>query len=159
MRTARNQFRAPARKRNAVLAACVSWMLLLLLALQACAGPGPSNNPGTTQPAQPNKPVQAPPGPPIQCTSHSTNPVTLTMYYSSEKQLWIKDVVTDFNSRNYAACDGPITVKAVPIGSGQSMQEIVDGTIQPDIWSPAGGVWLTLINASWREKTGSELVS
>ena len=87
------------------------------------------------------------------------NPVTLTMYYGSEKQAWISDVVADFNSHNYAACDGPITVKATPIGSGQSMQEIVDGTIQPDIWSPAGSVWLTLINAQWREKTGSDLVS
>ncbi len=81
------------------------------------------------------------------------------MYYSSEKQQWINDVVTDFNNHHYAACDGPITVKAIPIGSGQSMQEIVDGTIQPDIWSPAGSVWLTLINASWREKTGSDLVA
>ena len=159
MRTARNRLRMPARNRNAVLVTCVSWVLLLLLVLSACGGSGPSNNPSNNQPAQPNKPVQTPPGPPIQCTSHSKNPVTLTMYYSSEKQQWISDVVTDFNSHNFAACDGPITVKAVPIGSGQSMQEIVDGTIQPDIWSPAGSVWLTLINASWREKTGSELVA
>jgi Ca-activated chloride channel family protein len=159
MRTARNRLRMLARNRNAVLVTCVSWVLLLLLVLSACSGPGPSNNPSNNQPAQSNKPVQTPPGPAIQCTSHSKNPVTLTMYYSSEKQQWISDVVTDFNSHNFAACDGPITVKAVPIGSGQSMQEIVDGTIQPDIWSPAGSVWLTLINASWREKTGSELVA
>jgi Ca-activated chloride channel homolog len=103
--------------------------------------------------------VQTPPGPSIQCTSHSTNPVTLTMYYGSEKKEWIDNVVADFNSRNFAACDGPITVKANPIGSGQSMQEILDGSIQPDIWSPAGSVWLTLLNSQWREKQGSDLIS
>src|SRR6266851_327723 len=155
MRTARDRFRTPARRRGGVLAACSSWALLLLLVLSACAGPGPSNN----QPTLPNKPVQTPPGPPIQCTSHSTHAITLTMYYSSEKQQWINDVVTDFNNHHYAACDGPITVKAITIRSGQSMQEIVDGTIHPDIWSPAGSVWLTLINASWLEKTGSDLVA
>ncbi len=147
------------RHTRAVLASCVTWCLLLLVVLSGCTGPGSNNNPTSNQPSPPNKPVQTPPGPPISCASHSTNPVTLTMHYGSEKQDWINDVVTDFNNRNFAACDGPITVKAVPIGSGQSMQEILDGTIQPDIWSPAGSVWLTLINSLWREKTGSDLIS
>jgi len=57
------------------------------------------------------------------------------------------------------ACDGPITVKATPIGSGQSMQEIVDGTIQPDIWSPAGRVWLNLLDSKWFKKYGSHIIS
>ena len=142
-----------------MLATCASWVLLLLLALSACSGPGSNNTPGGNQPTPPVTPVQTPPGPAIQCTSHSTNPVTLTMYYGSEKQKWIDDVVADFNSRHFAACDGPITVKATPIGSGQSMQEILDGTIQPDIWSPAGSVWLTLLNSQWLEKTGTNLIS
>ena len=68
------------------------------------------------------------------------------MYYGSEKEAWMKNVVADFNSRNITACDGPITVKAIPIGSGDSMRQILDGKIQPDIWSPAGRVWLTLLN-------------
>ncbi|GHO99170.1 VWA domain-containing protein [Reticulibacter mediterranei] len=70
----------------------------------------------------------------------------------------MNDVVADFNTRHYAACDGAITVKAIPIGSGQSMQQIVNGTIQPDIWSPAGSVWLTLLNTQWQQKHGSNLV-
>jgi Ca-activated chloride channel family protein len=67
--------------------------------------------------------------------------------------------VAQFNSQNIVACDGPITVKATPIGSGESMQNILDGKIQPDVWSPAGSVWLTLINAQWQEKHGSELIA
>lgn len=81
------------------------------------------------------------------------------MYYGSEKQNWIDDVVGAFNSGNYTACDGPITVKAIPVGSGQSMQQILDGTIQPDIWSPAGSAWITLLNAAWQEKHHSELIA
>jgi Ca-activated chloride channel homolog len=160
MRTASNQdtWRHPHR-RGRVLTTCVSWVLLLLLALSACSGPGSNNSPGSNQQTPPVTPVQTPPGPAIQCSSHSTNPVTLTMYYGSEKQQWINDVVADFNSRNFAACDGPITVKATPIGSGQSMQQILDGSIQPDIWSPAGSVWLTLLNSQWLEKTGANLIS
>src|SRR5579875_712953 len=95
----------------------------------------------------------------IVCTSHSSNPVTLTMYYGSEKENWITDVVKDFNSRRMTACDGPITVKATPIGSGESMQDILNGSIQPDIWSPAGSVWLSLLNDQWQQKHGSPLVA
>jgi len=76
----------------------------------------------------------------------------------SEKQAWIQDVVQTFNSRQYVACDGPITVKAVPIGSGDSMERILAGTIRPDIWSPAGSVWITLLNDAWRTKNGKDFV-
>src|SRR5215471_1636599 len=159
MRTASDQDTWHTHRRGQVLASCALWMLLLLLVLSACSGPGQNNNPGSNQQTESSRPVQTPPGPSIQCTSHSTNPVTLTMYYGSEKKQWIDNVVADFNSSNFAACDGPITVKAIPIGSGQSMQEILDGSIQPDIWSPAGSVWLTLLNSQWREKQGSDLIS
>ena len=146
---------SPYRVRHSTLKLFTAWCLLLLVVLSACAS-GQTTNNNNNQTA---KPVQTPPGPPIQCLSHTSNPVKLTMYYGSEKQQWINDVVADFNSHNFAACDGPITVNATPIGSGQSMQEIVDGTIHPDSWSPAGSVWLTLINATWQEKNGSDIVS
>jgi Ca-activated chloride channel family protein len=81
------------------------------------------------------------------------------MLYGSEKQAWIEDVVKDFNSRNVTACDGPITMKAIPIGSGQSMQDILSGAAQPDVWSPAGSVWLPLLNAQWQAKhAGQQLI-
>jgi Ca-activated chloride channel homolog len=160
MKTSIDQYKAYPKKQWTLLTPGFAWYMLLIVVLSACAGFSESNqNPSNPTGNQTVRPVQTPPGPPIQCATRSSNPVTITMYYGSEKQAWISDVVANFNSHNYAACDGPITVKATPIGSGQSMQEIVDGTIQPDIWSPAGSVWLTLINAQWREKTGSDLVS
>src|SRR5215470_17090704 len=105
MRTASDQDTLHTHRRGQVLASCALWMLLLLLVLSACSGPGLNNNPGSNQPTQSSRPVQKPPGPSIQCTSHSTNPVTLTMYYGSEKKEWIDNVVADFNSSNFAACD------------------------------------------------------
>ena len=123
-------------------------LVLTLLALASCDSG-----------QQTNKPTQTPPGGgSIPCTSHSSNPVTLNFYYGSEKQAWIEDVVKDFNSHNYAACDGAITVKATPLGSGESMQDILNGD-QPDIWSPAGSVWLTLLNQQWQAKHGSDLIA
>jgi Ca-activated chloride channel homolog len=128
--------------------------ILLLILLEGCNGATTTNNK-----TQSNKLTSTAGGQPISCTSHSSNPVTLIMYYGSEKQAWINDVVPDFNKQHISACDGPITVKATPVGSGTSMQEIADGTIQPDIWSPAGSVWLTLLNSQWEKKHGSDLVA
>lgn len=88
------------------------------------------------------------------CSEPLSTRTVLNMYYGSEKEEWINDVVTDFNNSNTQIC-----VHAVPVGSGQSMQQIVDGSIQPDIWSPAGSVWLSLLNAQWRLKHNSDIVA
>src|SRR5437764_11403624 len=106
----------------------ISWCLLLLLSLTAC----------DFSVTQINKPTQtAPAGVSIPCSSHSSNPVTLNVLYSSEKQAWMEDVVKDFNNRNIGACDGPITVKATPTGSGQSMRDILSNTTESHVRSSA----------------------
>jgi len=85
---------------------------------------------------------------------HATHTITLTMYYGSEKQEWVDEATKAYNNRAMGACDNPVVVEATPIGSGESMQEILDGTIQPDIWWPAGMAWVDLINQQWQIKTG-----
>ncbi len=132
----------------------VMWCALLLVLFSACdSGKGQATTTATP------KATAAGLSNGVTCTAHSSNPVTLTMLYGSEKQAWISDVVADFNSQHISACDGPITVNATPIGSGQSMQEIRDGQATPDIWSPAGSVWMTLLNDQWQSKHGSQLIS
>jgi Ca-activated chloride channel family protein len=115
--------------------------MMCLLILAGCA-----SSVATTPP--PTDPGRTP------CTSHSATPVTLSMYYGSEKENWINDVVPTFNRQHYVACDGPITVNAIPIGSGDSMEQILDGKIQPDIWSPAGSAWITILNDKWSSTHG-----
>ncbi|MBV8822608.1 MAG: VWA domain-containing protein [Ktedonobacteraceae bacterium] len=127
--------------------ACFALLLVSLLA--ACAGP---STPAASTATKSTQIV------PIPCAAHSSQPVTLNMYYGSEKQKWIENVVADFNSRGMSACDGPITVKATPIGSGDSMRQILAGKIQPDVWSPAGSVWLTLLNNMWQQEHGSTII-
>ncbi len=134
----------------------ISWCLLLLFVLTACNDQSPTTKQNGSGKAQG---TQAAPGAAIACIKRSSNPVTITMDYGSEKQAWIEDVVADFNSRNITACDGPITVKATPLGSGTSMQAILDGSRQPDVWSPAGNVWITLLNTQWSQKHGSPLIA
>src|SRR5258708_8413535 len=102
-----------------------SLFVLLLTLLSAC------NFPWTSQAS----PTPTPPST-IQCTGHSSNPVTLNMYYGSEKEAWINVVVPGFNSRKMTACDGPITVKATPIGSAHSMHGILDAPIPPSLRTP-----------------------
>jgi len=80
------------------------------------------------------------------------------MVYDSTEQAWIDTVVKDFNSQRETACDGPITVQATPMDLGQSIQRILDGKLQPDIWNPGGSVWLSLLNTQWHSKNGKDLV-
>ncbi len=129
---------------------CIAFLLSLLMT--ACTFPG------TSSPATPSTKATATSVANIPCTTHTSNPVQLLMSYGSEKQQWMEDVVKDFNSRNITACDGPIMVKATPVGSGDSMRQIVANTIQPDIWSPAGSVWLTLLQEMWQQKQGSNII-
>ncbi|HEY0752400.1 MAG TPA: VWA domain-containing protein [Ktedonobacteraceae bacterium] len=121
---------------------------ILLLLLGGCANPFAVNT---------NATATATSTVPYTCVAHSSTPVTLTMYYGSEKQAWMTDVVNAFNQQQISACDGPITVHALPYGSGESMQAIANGD-KADIWSPAGNVWLTLLNQQWQKKYGANIV-
>lgn len=117
------------------------------LALTACANPFATS-----------VPISATATPGITCASHSSAPVTLLIDYSTEKETWMESAVASFNRQHITACAGPITVKTQPDGSGQGMQNILDGSSKPDIWSPAGNVWLTLMNQQWQQKYGTNLI-
>jgi len=133
------------RKRQVRFAFSGIGIMLVAMLLATCSAPW----------APP--PAQMPPST-IQCTS-TPKPVSLTMYYSSEKEAWINKVVQDFNKQQRKACDWPITINPNPMGSGQSMQQILAGAIKPDIWSPAGRIWLTMLNDAWYQKHGATIIS
>ena len=116
----------------------------LLLLLGGCANPFAASAPVT-------------PTPTPACATQSSEPITLNLYYGSEKQAWMTDVVNSFNQQHYSVCGGLVTVNATPYGSGESMQAILDGG-KADIWSPAGNVWLTLLNQEWQQKYGTTIV-
>src|SRR5215472_9593958 len=87
------------------------------------------------------------------------NSLELVFTYSSEKEAWIKDVIDKFNRQNHKIGDGrPIFVKAVPMGSGDAIDELISGRRQAHVTSPASAAFIKLGNAQSRASTGKELL-
>jgi Ca-activated chloride channel family protein len=85
--------------------------------------------------------------------------VELVFSYGSEKEKWITDVTTAFNQRGLKTPGGkPIFVKALPMGSGESIDNILSGRLQAHLASPASAAFIKLGNAESRAKTGKDLI-
>lgn len=83
----------------------------------------------------------------------------LLFTYGSEKERWINEVTDKFNREDHRAPSGKrIFVRAVPMGSGELISEILDGTRQPHIISPASSAYIKLANAQSQTKSGKELI-
>ena len=86
--------------------------------------------------------------------------VTVTFTYGSEKEEWVKDVTAQFNSEHHTVADGrTIVVDALPMGSGECIDEILGESRQTDVISPASAAFIKLGNAQSRAKTGKDLVA
>ena len=70
--------------------------------------------------------------------------VEVNFYSSSAKKEWINQMVEEFNNGGHRAGGKTITVKAFHVESGQSLDDLKSGKIQPDIWSPGDDSWLQL---------------
>lgn len=85
--------------------------------------------------------------------------IRLLFTYGSEKEGWIEAVTSSFNAEAHRTAAGKtIAVEAVPQGSGEMIDDILSGTRQPDVISPASEAFLRLGNAQSRTKTGKNLV-
>jgi Ca-activated chloride channel family protein len=84
----------------------------------------------------------------------------LVFPYGSEKEKWINDVTAAFNQSGAKTTGGkPIFVRALPMGSGESIDNILAGRIQAHLVSPASGAFIKLANAESRAKSGKDLIS
>ncbi|AXC14810.1 hypothetical protein ACPOL_5562 [Acidisarcina polymorpha] len=89
----------------------------------------------------------------------SANEVRLLFAYGSEKQKWIEDVTASFNQSGAATKSGKrITVKALPKGSGECVDDLISGREHDDLVSPASNIFLKLGNAQSRTATGKDLI-
>lgn len=86
------------------------------------------------------------------------DPVTITVVYGTEKERWLTDAVAAFESSGITANGAPINIELRGLGSGQAMEQILNGSLQPDVWSPAGDLWITLLNQEWQQRNGSPLI-
>jgi Ca-activated chloride channel homolog len=80
--------------------------------------------------------------------------------YGSEKEKWINDVTSAFNRSATKTQSGrQIFVRALPMGSGESIDNILSGRLQAHVVSPASAAFIRLGNAESRTKTGHDLIA
>jgi Ca-activated chloride channel family protein len=97
--------------------------------------------------------------PPTMARQEQAKPLEITFAYGSEKERWIDDVTEAFNQGNFSTAGGSrIVVKAVPMASGEAMDEILSGRRQPDLVSPASSAFIELGNAESQRKYGRPLI-
>jgi Ca-activated chloride channel family protein len=85
--------------------------------------------------------------------------VVVEFHSSNTKEKWIDEIVADFNAGDHQTPGGkPIVVNADHVTSGGSYRAIMDGEIQPIIWSPGSGIWVKKANQTWRDRTGRPLI-
>ena len=86
--------------------------------------------------------------------------IKLTMVYSSEKE------VLDFRHSAiiFTILESTAPTKSEfkahrtdfqPYGSGDSVIALLNGEVQPAIWSPASYIWIPILNAEWSQLTRS----
>src|SRR5262249_49753001 len=93
--------------------------------------------------------------------SHVEGPdeVLLVFTYGSEKEGWIKEVTAAFNAEGRKVASGKtIRVDAVPMGSGELIDEVLTERRKAHIVSPASAAYIELGNGRSKAEKKSDLV-
>ena len=86
--------------------------------------------------------------------------VTVSIVYGSEKREWLEPLVQQYNdARNQTSEGNTIVVEATAMGSIESVRGIIEGTIQPTVWSPASSVYVPVANSEWKKSHPDDLVT
>jgi len=101
-----------------------------------------------------------PKSPPATMVSQApAKTLELVFAYGSEKERWVNDVTASFNQGKYTTSGGDrIFIRAIPMGSGEAMDEVLSGRRQPDLISPASSAFIELGNAESQSKYGKPLI-
>ncbi len=86
--------------------------------------------------------------------------VKVSIVYGSEKKEWLEPLVQQFNDAHNQTADGKmIVVEATAMGSIESVRGIIEGTLQPTVWSPASSVYIPVANSEWKKSHADDLVT
>ena len=92
--------------------------------------------------------------------SLATKQVKVSIVYGSEKQAWLDPLVAQYNAEKHKTTDGSeIIISATPLGSIESINGILDGSLQPVVWSPASSIYIPVANTEWRKNHSNDLVT
>lgn len=85
--------------------------------------------------------------------------VTVSIVYGSEKKEWLEPLVQQYNdARNQTSEGKTIVVEAAAMGSIESVRGIIEGTLQPTVWSPASSVYIPVANSEWKNTHADDIV-
>jgi ABC-type Fe3+ transport system substrate-binding protein len=76
----------------------------------------------------------------------------ITFVYSTEKKDWLEAAVASFRTAH-----PEIAINLVGRGSLEAAQQILDGSLQPTVFSPADTMVMNLLAADWQTKHGGPL--
>jgi Ca-activated chloride channel homolog len=95
-----------------------------------------------------------------ESSASSRDRLELTFTYGSEKEKWINEVTDEFNRGDHRTSGKRrIYVHTIPMGSGEAIDEVLEGRRQPHLISPASAAFIKLGNAQSRSKYGKDLIS
>jgi Ca-activated chloride channel family protein len=78
---------------------------------------------------------------------------------SNTKEDWMNAVVEQFNAEGHTSGSGEtIFVRVSHVTSGGSQTSILNGSSQPQVWSPGDQSWVDGANEVWQDRTGRPLV-
>ncbi|HUJ56989.1 MAG TPA: substrate-binding domain-containing protein [Kofleriaceae bacterium] len=83
-----------------------------------------------------------------------TRQTELVFVYSTEKKDWIENVVGEFGKQN-----PDIDVKLIGKGSIEAAQGILDGDLEPAVWSPADSMAMNMLASDWQTKNHADIVA
>lgn len=128
-----------------LICCCLAALAPLALSLHGCDTPKNADKSG--KPLQPAERVQQP------------AEIEILFVYGSEKEQWINDVTAPFNQAGHRTKSGKrIRIKPVPLGSGETIDEVLSGRLKAHLISPASAAFIKLGNAESLQKTGKNLV-
>jgi Ca-activated chloride channel homolog len=80
----------------------------------------------------------------------ATESVQVSIASAVTKNRWLEAVATKFEAQNAKTKSGkPIDIEIKGVLSGTSMQHILDGKLQPVVWSPGEESWTAQFNDRW----------
>lgn len=105
----------------------------------------------------------------INCSGSTSNGTTapapagaveVLFVSSNAKENWINAATEKFNAAQIRTGAGnPVFVRVQHVTSGGSQADILNGKIQPTVWSPGDMSWVNETNQVWRDRTGQPLIT
>lgn len=100
-----------------------------------------------------------PPGSPASGSGDApaSGVLELAVHSSSAKKAWMNEMASQFSAAGHRVGGMTVRVKVVHVESGASLDQLKEGKVRPDVWSPGDASWIKLANEHWKRTRNREL--